>query len=190
MAASLSRYSIPPEQYAAWRAKQTKEQVALGTVDEIRFEGLKRTNDEVLRGLVETKPGERLSEEKVGADLRRIYGTRDFEGVDYRVIGAQGGPRAMVITPREKEWGPDYLRFGLGLETDFQGDNFFNVLVQYRKTWLNRLGGEWLTEGQIGQDTHLLSEWYQPLNEAGMWIGSLYGQVGQTTRGVRTYDRQ
>ena len=51
----------------------------------------------------------------------------------------------MVIEPREKSWGPDYLRFGLGLASDFQGDNQFNVLVQYRKTWINRLGGEWLT---------------------------------------------
>ena len=191
MAASLSRYSVSPEQYAALRAKQVKETtVALGTVDEIRFEGLKRTNAEVLKGLVETKPGEPLSEEKVSQDLRRIYGTRDFEGVDYHVVGSAGGPRAMVITPREKDWGPDYLRFGLGLETDFQGDNFFNVLVQYRKTWLNRLGGEWLTEGQIGQDTHLYTEWYQPFSEAGVWFGSLYGAVGQTTRGVFEGDQK
>ncbi len=184
MAGSLSRYSIPPEQYAAFRAKQVKSPVALAPVDEIRFEGLKRTNPEVLRGLVQTQPGEPLDEEKIGADLRRIYGRGDFESVDVQVTGSAGGPRAMVITPHEKEWGPDYLRFGLGLETDFQGDNAFNLLVQYRKTWLNRLGGEWLTEGQVGQDTHLFSEFFQPLNERGVWFGSLYGQVGQTTRGV------
>ncbi len=184
MAASLSRYSIPPEQYAAVRAKQVAQKVALGTVDEIRFEGLNRTNPEVLRGLVETKPGEPLDQEKVGADLRRIYGRGDFEGVDAQVIGSAGGPRAMVISPHEKQWGPDYLRFGLGLESDFQGDNAFNLLFQYRKTWLNRLGAEWLSEVQIGQDTHLFSEFYQPLNERGLWFGSVYGQVGQTTRGV------
>ncbi|MEO8304060.1 MAG: patatin-like phospholipase family protein [Betaproteobacteria bacterium] len=183
MAASLSRYSIPPDQYAALRAKQVTTHVAEGKVDEIRFEGLSRTNSEVLRGLVETKPGEPLSEQRIGADLRRIYGRGDFEGVDYHIVG-ENGPRAMVITPREKDWGPDYLRFGLGLESDFQGDNAFNLLMQYRKTWLNRLGGEWLTEAQIGQDTHLFSEWYQPLNEAGVWFGSLYGSVGQTSRGV------
>lgn len=184
MAASLSRYSLPPDQYAAFRAKQAAPTVSLGAVDEIRLEGLNRTNPEVLRGLVETKPGEPLDEQKIGADLRRIYGRGDFESVDARVIGSAGGPRAMVITPHEKDWGPDYLRFGLGLESDFQGDNAFNLLVQYRKTWLNRLGGEWLTEGQIGRDMHLFSELYQPLNERGVWVGSLYGQVGQTTRGV------
>ena len=184
MAASLSRYSLPPEQYAALRAKQVKSAVALAPVDEIRFEGLKRTTPEVLRALVETKPGEPLDEEKIGADLRRIYGRGDFDSVDYHIVGAAGGPRAMVITPHEKDRGPDYLRFGLGLQSDFHGDNAFNLLVQYRKTWLNRLGGEWLTEGQIGEDTHVFSEFYQPLNERGVWFGSLYGAAGQTTRDV------
>jgi NTE family protein len=183
MAASLARYSLPPEQYAALRATQVAKSGELGTVAEIRFEGLERTNPEVLRGLVQTEPGEPLSEEKVSADLRRVYGRGDFESVSYRIVGDQG-PRAMVITPREKLWGPDYLRFGLGLASDFQGDNIFNVLVQYRKSWLNRLGGEWLTEAQVGQDTHLFSEFYQPLHDAGVWFGSLYGVVGQTTRGV------
>jgi len=183
LAASLSRYSLPPEQFAALRATQVASNKELGTVDEIRFEGLERTNPEVLRGLLQSKVGEPLTEETIGGDLRRIYGRGDFESVDYHITG-DGGPRAMVITPREKSWGGDYLRFGIGLESDFQGDNAFNVLVQYRRSWLNRLGGEWLTEFQVGQDTHLYSEFFQPLHEAGVWFGSLYGQVGQTSRGV------
>ena len=178
LAPSLARYSLPPEQYAALRATQVAAGKSLGTVDEIRFEGLERTNPEVLRSLVESKPGEPLTEQKVSADLRRIYGRGDFESVDYHISG-DGGPRAMVITPREKSWGPDYLRFGLGLASDFQGDSAFNLLVQYRRTWLNRLGGEWLTEAQVGQDTHLFSEFFQPLNEAGVWFGSVHGYVGQ-----------
>ncbi len=146
------RYSLPPEQYAALRSKQVAEPKPLGTVDEIRFVGLERTNPEVLRALVETKPGEPLSEEKLGHDLRRVYGRGDFESIGYR-IGGDTGPRALIIEPREKSWGPDYLRFGLGLASDFQGDNQFNALVEYRKTWLNRLGGEWTTQAQIGQNT-------------------------------------
>jgi NTE family protein len=183
LAASLSRYSLPPEQFAALRATQVASNKDLGTVDEIRFEGLERTNPEVLRGLLQSNVGQPLTEGTIGGDLRRIYGRGDFESVDYHITG-DGGPRAMVITPREKSWGGDYLRFGIGLESDFQGDNAFNVLVQYRRSWLNRLGGEWLTEFQVGQDTHLHSEFYQPLHEAGVWFGSLYGQVGQTSRGV------
>jgi NTE family protein len=75
-----------------------------------------------------------------------------------------------VIEPREKEWGPDYIRFGLGLASDFDGENQFNILVQYRSTWLNRYGAEWLTEAQLGADARLFTEFYQPLNETGVWF--------------------
>ena len=132
----------------------------------------------MVRALVESKPGEPLTEAKIGEDLRRIYGRGDFEGISYRIVG-ENGPRAMIITPTEKYWGPNYLRFGLGLESDFQGDNSFNLLAQYRRSWINRLGGELLVEAQIGQDTHLSGEWYQPLNERGQWFGSLLGCRGR-----------
>jgi NTE family protein len=134
--------------------------------------------------LVESKPGEPLSEEKLGADLRRIYGTGDFESISYRIIGGETGPRAMLIEPVEKSWGPNYLRFGLGLASDFSGDSQFNALVQYRRSWLNRLGAEWVTEVQVGQDTHFGTEFYQPLNEAGKWFIAPSVYVGQQTRGL------
>jgi NTE family protein len=187
MAESLRRYSLPPEQYAALRATQVTERKPLGTVAEIRFQGLERTNPEMLRSLVESKPGEPLTQEKVGADLRRIYGRRDFESIGYHITG-DGGPRALVITPQEKSWGPDYLRFGLGLASDFQGDNLFNALVLYRKSWLNRLGGEWMTEAQVGQNTYLATRFYQPVDEGGVWFVAPYGKIGQQTRGVFSGD--
>jgi NTE family protein len=184
LADKLKRYSLPPEQYAALRATQVAEERTLGTVDEIHIEGLQRTNPAVVRELVQSEPGQPLSEEKVGSDLRRIFGTRDYEGISYRIVGEEYGPRAMIIEPTEKSWGPDYLRFGLALASDFQGDSQFNLLVQYRKTWLNRLGGEWTTEAQIGQDTHLFTEFYQPLNEQGLWFIAPNAVIGQQTRGV------
>ena len=184
LADKLTRYSLPPEQYAALRSKQVAESKALGTVDEIRIEGLKRTNPAVAQSLIESKPGEPLTEDKLGADLRRIYGTGDYESISYRIVGGETGPRALLIEPVEKSWGPDYLRFGLGLASDFSGDNQFNLLVQYRKSWINRLGAEWTTQVQIGQDTHLATEFYQPLNEAGKWFVSPNIYVGQQTRDV------
>jgi NTE family protein len=183
LADSLRRYSLPPAQYAALRARQVVENKALGTVDEIRVAGLERSNPQVLEALVESKPGEPLSEEKIGADLRRVYGRGGFESISYHIT-SDAGPRIMVIEPKEKSWGPDYLRFGLGLATDFQGDNQFNLLFQYRRTWLNRLGGEWLSEAQVGQDTHLWSEFYQPVNPAGVWFVAPYGKIGQKSRDV------
>jgi NTE family protein len=180
MADTLKRYSISPEQYAALRERQMTASRDMGTVDEVRFAGLERTNPEVLRSLVQSKPGEPLTDDTISADLRRIYGRGDFESIDYR-IHQEPGKRIMTIEPREKAWGPDYLRFGLGLATDFRGENPFNILVSYRKTWMNRLGGEWLNEVQIGRDSRLFSEFYQPIDERGRFFVAPYGSIGQST---------
>ncbi|MGH8764272.1 MAG: patatin-like phospholipase family protein, partial [Burkholderiales bacterium] len=179
----LARYSMPAQQYAALRTRQTTVKGGLGKVDEIRFEGLQRSNPEVLSSLVQSKPGEELDENKVGADLRRIYGRGDFEGVDYRIVN-EPGKRVMLIEPREKSWGPDYFRIGLGLATDFTSDSQFNVLAQYRRTWLNRLGGEWLSELQVGKDNRFYSEFYQPLEERGRWFVAPNALAQKITRGI------
>ena len=92
VADKLRRYSITPEQYAALTSGRVRVSRGSGTVDEIRFEGLQRTNPEVLHSLVQSKPGEPLSQEKIGADLRRIYGRGDFESVDYRLLQEPGSP--------------------------------------------------------------------------------------------------
>lgn len=187
-APQLARYSLPPEQFAAHRQRQIAQDKGLGKVDEIRIENLNRTNVAVVAQLVESQPKQELSEDKVGADLRRIYGTGDYEAITYRIVGGETGPRAMIIEPTEKSWGPDYLRFGLALASDFQGDNQFNLLAQYRRTWLNHLGGEFTTEVQIGQNTHLLTEFYQPLEESGRWFVAPSAYVGQQSRGVFLVD--
>jgi NTE family protein len=184
MAQQLQRYTLPPDQYAALRARQRADATPYFTVEAIRVEGLNRTNPAVVERLVESAPGQPLTEEKVATDLRRIFGTGDYEAISYRIAGGEGGPRAMLIEPTEKSWGPDYLRFGLALASDFAGDNQFNVMLQYRRTWLNRLGAEWVSEAQIGQHTFFRTEWYQPLSETGRWFVAPSFYSGVLTRGV------
>jgi NTE family protein len=183
LAGQLQRYSVPAEEYAALRLRQTVAIANMGKVDEIRFHGLRRSNPEVLQALVQSKPGEELTEEAVGSDLRRIYGRGDFESVDYRIV-QEPGKRVLLIEPKEKSWGPDYLRFGLGLATDFSSDSQFNLLVSYRKTLLNRLGGEWLSEVQVGKENRLYTEFYQPIEERGRFFVAPNASISQGTRGV------
>jgi len=183
LAGSLGSYSLPADQYAALRSQQITQRRELGTVAGVQFEGLQRTSPEALRSIVESKPDKPLTEAQISTDLRKIYGRGDFESVDYRIDQGPGG-NVLVIQPREKDWGPDYLRFGLGLATDFQGENNFNLLVQYRKTWLNKLGGELITEAQVGQNSSLFAEFIQPLQENGRYFVAPYARIGQSSRGV------
>ncbi len=105
--------------------------------------------------------------------MRRIYGTGDFEHVNYRFL-EEPGRRVLAVDAVEKSWGPDYLRFGLGLSSDFGGDAYFNLLASYRKTWLNSLGAEWRTDVQFGHTRGLVSEFYQPLDPRGTWFVAPY----------------
>lgn len=163
----LAQLSIPEKEYVALRQRQQVEIVAdVRPVDEIRFENLQRVNPKTVQAVMDTKSGQPIDQQKLDSDMRRIYGTGDFEHVNYRFL-EEPGRRVMAVDAVEKTWGPDYLRFGMGLTTDFTGDAYFNLLARYRRTWLNSLGAEWRTDLQVGRTTNLLSEFYQPLNAEG-----------------------
>ena len=183
VAARLERYSLPLEAYAALRESQSSVHRGLGKVGETRFTGIERTNPEVLAGLIETRPGEELDEAKIAADVRRIYGRGDFESVNYSIERGSGGP-SLVFNVTEKSTGPDYLRFGLNLASDFRGEASFGALAQYRRTWLNKLGAEWLVEAQIGQNKYLFTELYQPVEARGRFFVAPYAITGETKQGL------
>jgi NTE family protein len=164
MAVRLQSLSLPAAEYAVLRQRQ---QIAVvpdnRPIDEIRFVGLQRTNPASVYAVMDTQTGEPVDAQTLDADMRRIYGTGDFEHVNYRFL-EEPGRRVLAVEAIEKAWGPDYLRFGLGLSSDFTGDAFFNLLASYRQTWLNSLGAEWRSDFQIGRTSRVATEFYQPLD--------------------------
>jgi NTE family protein len=167
----LARLSVPKKDYLALRARQ----VVLPTtdsapIDEIRVSGMERVNPETVLGAMDTKAGEAPDAEKLSRDMQRIYGSGDFEHVDYRLI-EEKGKRVLTVDALEKSWGPNYLRFGLTLSTDFSSNSsFFNLLGSYRATWLNSLGAEWRTDLQVGRTDRFYTELYQPLHPEGYFF--------------------
>jgi NTE family protein len=166
----LARLSIPAAEYEALREQQM---IAVAPdvrpVDEIRFENLALVNPDSARIHMQTKPGEPIDQKKLDMDMRRIYGTGDFEHVNYRYL-EEPGKRILAVDAVEKSWGPDSMRFGLGLSSDFGGDALYNLLVSYRRRWINPLGAEWRTDLQLGSTTSLASEFYQPVTASGSFF--------------------
>lgn len=163
VAPKLSALALSPEAYAALRVVQT------GTtpedrrpVAEVRFRPMARVNPAALVDDLETQPGRPLDQAALDRDMRRLYGGGDFEHVNYRIL-EEAGRRVLDVDAVEKSWGPNYLRFGLGLASDLQGENHFNIAASYRRTWINPLGGEWRTDLQLGHTSRLYTELYQPL---------------------------
>jgi NTE family protein len=163
----LAAHSMASGPYASLRGRQTTHvQAETPPVDEIRIIGLERVNPEAVRHVMRTREHEPIDQDTLDGDMRRIYGTGDFSHVAYRISDEQS-KRVLAVESVEKSWGPNYLRFGLGLSSDFDGAAYYNLLGSYRKTWINSLGAEWRTDMQVGNTTRLFSEFYQPLLATG-----------------------
>jgi NTE family protein len=76
----------------------------------------------------------------------------------------------LEVHARRKSWGPNYVRFGLNLQDDFQGNSHYNAAARFLMSELNQLGAELLTDVQIGNDPKVVSEFYQPLDAARTWF--------------------
>jgi NTE family protein len=121
-----------------------------------------------------------LVEQHAGTDAGTGAGNSAGTSVDTSAgttsaAGPQNAPggdeeSGLEVRARRKSWGPNYLRFGLNLEDDFQGNSRYNAAARFVLTEMNNWGAELLTDVQIGNDVKLASEFYQPLDASRTWF--------------------
>jgi NTE family protein len=179
----LARLGVNPSEYAAWRASVERRRRPVERIDEVRVVGLERVNPGLFEPVVERHEGKPLDRPKLGSDLNRLFGLGDFERVNYR-IERDGGRNLLIVDAVEKAWGPGYLSLGLGLTNDFQGDSRFGLRTTYRQTWINDLGGEWLSEVNLGNEPQIYSEFYQPFDAARTAFVAPYVDLSKVPLGV------
>ncbi|HKS15577.1 MAG TPA: patatin-like phospholipase family protein [Pseudomonas sp.] len=143
----------------------------------IRIENDSKVSDEVIRYYIRQPVGEPLALERLQTDMGTLYGLDYFDRVQYRVVH-KGDDHTLVINARGKRGGTDYLRLGLNLSDDMRGDSAFNLGASYRVNGINRLGAEWLTRAQIGDQQELYSEFYQPLDTGSRYFIAPYLDLG------------
>jgi NTE family protein len=179
--------SLPKEQYGQFRDAQRARSREGATVARVQLDEsqLRHVNPEYVRKkFAVTEKSDALDEKRIQDEIGGLLGEGDYERIDYRYEDQPEGDRALVISLREKPWGPGYLRFGLQLATDFKEDTYFNVLGSYRRTWVNKLGAEWRNDFSLGQTTGLRSEFYQPVwLGQGLFVAPILA-VGQTTQNL------
>ena len=163
--AVLQSLSVDARTYAAWRKRWTPPAMPLQAVDAIEIAGLHTVNAAAVSRYVEQKVGESLDVTQLNRDLLRAYGDGYYERVDYTLV-REGDRNVLRILPIEKSWGPDYMRLGVNLNSSLTGSSSFSVRGAYQKTWLNRLGGELLLSAELGSNTGVGADFYQPLDPA------------------------
>ena len=160
----LLRYAVSDDQYHEWLEKVGKGTADTPVLSDVKIVGLQRVNVHYVRGqLQRVAPGKALTADDIAADIERIYSLGDFERVDYEVTGPPEA-RVLEITPVEKDWGPNFLRFDMGLATYEDADIFAILRADHDLTWVNSLGGHWHNALQLGRQALVRTDFYQPLD--------------------------
>lgn len=158
--ALLKPYQMTPEAYEEWRAGIQLRRQRLPRLQSVVMEKTRWVNPKVLESLLAVREDQLLDTAALHQRIDAVYARGDFSRISYDVLPEAEGAVLKVI-PEEKP-GRDFVRFGLSLYSDFEGDAEFTALASLRRAWLNRLDAEWRTDVEIGRDKALYSEWYQP----------------------------
>lgn len=159
----LARLSLSEAEYRAHIAARGQVPSTHPIVDFVRIENKSRVADGMISERMHVELGKPLDTAQIEKDIAGIYGLELFENVGYSVVEEEGRT-GVVVTARERSWGPDYLQFGLALTGDARGDNSYNIGLSYLKTGINPLGGELRFAAQVGSEPLFGVDWYQPLD--------------------------
>lgn len=189
----LAVLGLDAPRYAAWQQTHPTPQPPSARIGRVRVEGTSVANPERLVKLLESHPGQVFDAARAERDTRRLAAGGDFTRSDYQLVpagpGVVGGD-SLVFDLEDKPWGPNYLRLGLDMGTDFAGHSRFNLKLSHNRHWLTRNGTEWRNRVQIGEVPQLGTELYHPLawndSPAHDWFASAYGALER--RLLRRYD--
>jgi len=177
----LSALGVDDGAYRTYLARRAAREPGLPPIEFVRVDQPSKRYEKTIVAEMQPLVGKPLNLNQVGARITELYGLGNFESLDYSLVERPTAPPAVAgeaeaqetgleIRARRKSWGPNYVRFGLNLEDDFQGNSRYNAAARFVLTELNDFGAELLTDVQIGSDPRIVSEFYQPLDAQRTWF--------------------
>ena len=159
----LRAHAAGPAQYATWRAEHPKLRRPEATLAFVAFEGSTVTHPQRFEAQLESQPGRPFDAGRAERDARALAASGDYLRADYRLVATHNGD-GLVFDLEDKPWGPNYLRIGLDMSTEFNGRSAFNLKISHNRHWLTNNGTEWRNRVQIGAVPLWFTELYHPLN--------------------------
>jgi len=167
-ARALRDLALPPDRYRDRMARRELVQDRMLIANEVHVASSVRVPEAALAPDLPRDADGPVPLAEIERTMQRVYSRGDFEMVGLRVL-RDGDRRVALIEPMDKAWGPHYLRFGASLFANVGGEAAFTLLARSNRTWINRLGAQWINQAQIGQTAGFLSEFYQPLGAGSPW---------------------
>jgi len=199
MRAQLAALSENPDQYAGYQERRQLLRQPPPRIEFVRVQTGSEVFSQSIESLFRDMVGKTLNPDAVGRRITTLYGEGGLDTLDYRVV-QQDERYGLLVDARGNSIGPNYVRFGLSLQDDFEGDSSYDAAMRYVMSDITRTGGEWVTDAQIGQNSLLATEVFLPLSQFSGWfvmphisVGSrnlpfLIGQSERAQYRVHTFD--
>ena len=128
-----------------------------------------------------------LDPDAVARRMTAIYGRGALDTLDYRVVG-EPGHYGLAIDARPSSQGTNYLRFGLSLQDDFQGNSTYTAAMRFVMANITRNAGEWVTDLAVGSTSGISSELFLPLAQYSGWF--VMPHISDLGRDLYVYQEQ
>jgi NTE family protein len=161
--ARFASLSVSADEFRDYLAQRAKREPPTPRLEFVRTEPDSQRYAGLIDATLGPLTGTTYDAAVTGRGITELYGLDLFETVDYSLVTDEGRTGLDVLA-RRKSWGPNYIRFGLNLQDDFEGNSEYNAAVRIIRTELNSRGGEWLFDMQIGSSPRFATEIYQPLD--------------------------
>ncbi|HHL31298.1 MAG TPA: hypothetical protein ENJ41_01845 [Oceanospirillales bacterium] len=133
-------------------------------IEFIDFTGNKRTSKERLRNKTKRILNKPFVTSEIQDLADELAVDNDILTVTYKVVSDDQGRRGIEFNIKEKNWGPDYLKFGLKVADDFDSNTRISLLARHHRYNINRKGGEWINDFSVGSVLKWHSELNQPID--------------------------
>ena len=176
----LAALSMPEAQFQQLQQARAARRTGLPQVDFLRIEPGSEKYASAINALFGDQVGKTLNVPRLTRRVGELYGQGNLEIFDYRLV--QGEVVAgeteygLAFTTRRNSWGPNYLRFGLQLQNDFEGNSSFNAAARGTLAEITRYGGEWVWDFQVGETPRVATEVYLPVGYRSRWFVAPHAQ--------------
>jgi len=171
----LAALGVSDPEYARFVAARTRPRNDPPIISFVRPAPGSEKYTDAVHALFDDQVDKPVDATELGQRINALYGQGNLETFDYRVVQDPLDPGAtpdygLLLTARRNSWGPNYLRFGLQLQNDFEGNSSFNAAARGTLAEITKYGGEWVWDLQVGETPRVATEVYLPFGYRSPWF--------------------
>ena len=133
----------PHEAQLYAQRREAARQVPAPRIDFVQVDPGSKNYSETLNSLFDDLTGKPLDPDAVARRMTTLYGEGSLDTLDYQVI-QENNHYGLSLNARGNSIGPNYVRFGLSLQEDFQGNSTYDAAMRFVMSEITRSGGEFV----------------------------------------------